>query len=80
MPSPLAETNSQSLNELFHRDPLDLSDDDVDALVKKLREHRAAFAKEEQESTDQGRRRKKVSKDKAQVSDAEILDSLDLDL
>lgn len=38
--SPLAEANPQSLQELFDRDPLQLTDDDIEKIVCELRTQR----------------------------------------
>ena len=62
--SPLAEAESNSLDELYYRDPLDLTDSDLDKLVEDLRAKRLLFVKEEKEARAQGRRRRpKVYKD-----------------
>lgn len=34
---------SQSMAELFYRDPLELTDEDISEIIAKLRENRAAF-------------------------------------
>ncbi len=41
--SPLAEPSALSLDELFQRDPLSLSDRDIDTIVEELRRSRAKF-------------------------------------
>lgn len=62
--SPLAEAEPNSLDELYYRDPLDLTDSDLDKLVKELREKRTLFVKEDKEARAQGRqRRSKIYKD-----------------
>jgi len=43
-PSPLAEANPLSLEELFRLDPLKLSDADVDQIIAELRRKRALWA------------------------------------
>lgn len=40
-PSPLLEANPASLNELFSRDPLGLSDRDLDVIIAEQRAQRA---------------------------------------
>lgn len=47
--SPLAEATPDSLDELFRRDPLGLSDQDLDRIVAELRSRRAIWAKAEAE-------------------------------
>jgi len=42
--SPLAEPTISSLDELFSRDPLELSAQDIDTIVSALRRQRAQFA------------------------------------
>lgn len=65
--NPLTEASSTSLEELFSRDPLGLSDQDLDVIVAKLREERmrwqlaeAAGAKVAPKATTQARLAKKV--------------------
>ena len=74
--SPLNEADPRSLDDLYAADPLSLTDDDVDKIVKDLREKRALWEKEDKEAQAQGRaRRPKVYKSpppKGQLS----LDSL----
>jgi len=41
--SPLAEASPRSLDEFFSRDPLDLSDQDLDVIVAELRRQRKQF-------------------------------------
>lgn len=41
--SPLAEASPESLDELFSRDPLKLQDQDIEAIVKALREQRTRW-------------------------------------
>lgn len=43
-PSPLAQADPASLNELFLRDPLSLSEQDLDQIVAELRAQRARLA------------------------------------
>jgi len=44
MSTPLSEPTLSSLDELFSRDPLSLSDQDIDAIVSALRKQRGQFA------------------------------------
>lgn len=41
--SPLAEASPTSLDELFSRDPLDLTDNDIEKIVNELRAKRALW-------------------------------------
>lgn len=41
--SPLAEASSTSLDELFSRNPLDLTDNDVEKIVREFRAKRALW-------------------------------------
>lgn len=45
--TPLAEAEPNSLQELFDRDPLKLSRDDIEAIVTELRAQRERFVKAE---------------------------------
>lgn len=54
--TPLTIPDPASLDELFSRDPLELTDSDVDCIVTKLREDRKRWAAEERESAAAGRR------------------------
>lgn len=56
--SPLAEANPLSLNDLFEKDPLSLSDVEIEMIVEAYRSQRAAWAREEKEAKSQGRRPK----------------------
>ncbi len=56
MTSPLTEADPDSLNELFSRDPLELSDADIDRIVAKEREVSAIWAAEEAAAHAAGRR------------------------
>ena len=49
------------LNELFARDPLQLSDQDVDAIIAGLREMRILQQQEDAKSRKSGKRRKGVA-------------------
>lgn len=63
--SPLAEAKPESLDELFSRDPLSLSDSDVDQIVDSLRAHRRLWAQEEKSSKKAGTRTNSVGIAKA---------------
>lgn len=54
--SPLSTTNPLSLEELFSRDPLDLSDADVEAICLAFRRQRERWVNEERSAKAQGRR------------------------
>ena len=45
--SPLSEADPASLNELFARDPLSLSNQEIDQITTALRAQRAKWAQEE---------------------------------
>ena len=45
--SPLSEADPASLNELFARDPLSLSNQEIDQITAALRAQRAKWAQEE---------------------------------
>lgn len=47
--SPLDGPTISSLDELFSRDPLELSDQDIDTIVARLRAQRAQFALSEKD-------------------------------
>lgn len=61
--SPLEQADPMALDKLFEADPEQLTDNDIDRIVARLREARAKFAKSELESkgkkvtplTDKGR-------------------------
>lgn len=57
-PSPLAEADETSLNELMNRDPLSLSDSDIDRLAENLRAQRKLFAQSEAEGKRPGKAKK----------------------
>ena len=57
-PSPLAEADPKSLDELFNEDPLELTETDLAALVAEFRANRDKWAKEDAASQAQGRPRK----------------------
>lgn len=45
--TPLAEAEAESLQELFDKDPLKLTRDDIETIVSELRAQRERFAKAE---------------------------------
>lgn len=47
--TPLIEAKIDSLDELFHRDPLAMSDKDWDTIVEEMRKRSALWAKAEAE-------------------------------
>lgn len=63
--SPLTEANPASLDELFSRDPLKLSDSDVDQIIEELRRKRMLWAKAELE----GKKAKPRKKDELTAED-----------
>lgn len=68
--NPLAEADPKSFNHLMSEDPLKLTDEDVDELVKILRRDHAIFLKKE-----------KQPKAKERIAVADIsLDELDIKL
>lgn len=77
--SPLSEADPESLDELFARDPLGLTNNDLDAIASELRDHRSLWivadedAKNKKKSTPRG--------ESKPVPDGGIsLDDLDLGL
>ena len=58
--SPLSEADPTSLDELFARDPLGLTNEDLDAIASELRDHRGLWvvadeeAKNKKKSTPRG--------------------------
>ena len=53
--NPLADfSDYQDLSELFERDPLKLSDRDLDAIVHEMREHRKRWMQEESKAKKSG--------------------------
>ena len=79
-PNPLTEAKPTSIDELFSRDPLSLTDDDVALIVDQLRAHRRLWAAEEKSSKKSGKRTNSVGIAKA-AKNLKLEDlSLDLDL
>jgi hypothetical protein len=56
--NPLREASPESLNELFERDPLSLSDSDVESIVQQLRVARSKWAEEEAQKKSAGKKSK----------------------
>lgn len=52
----LSEARPSSLSELFARDPLTLTDEEVDRIVAEMRDARERWYKEETEAKAKGRR------------------------
>jgi len=48
--SPLSEADPASLDELFARDPLELTNDDLDAIASELRDHRRLWVVADEEA------------------------------
>lgn len=61
-PSPLAEAKVDSLETLFARDPLGLSDQDLDRIIAELRSRRALWVKAEAEGKTRAPRRLAAAK------------------
>jgi hypothetical protein len=57
-PNPLREASPESLNELFERDPLSLTDSDVESIVAQLRVARSKWAEEEAQKQRSGKKSK----------------------
>lgn len=53
-----SQPETSSLNELFERDPVKITDDEVDQLCKVLREKRRLWLSEEVKAKAQGKRPK----------------------
>lgn len=72
--NPLSDfSDHQDLSELFQRDPLELSDQDLEAIIHEMREHRKRWMQEENKSKQQGRRH-----NHAKTKQAPSFDDLDL--
>lgn len=71
--SPLSEVESDSLGELFARDPLGLSDRDIERICIELRAQRARWQQDEVKAKNKP---KKAELSQAQLDS--ILDDLDL--
>ncbi len=54
--SPLAEADPSIMDELFARDPLELSNDDVDKITEKLRAERVLWENSDQEAKNKKKR------------------------
>lgn len=80
--TPLAEAEAFSLDELFSRDPLDLTDDDLRKIVHELRARRSQWAQEEEAAQKEGRKvRSSVAKKPLSEEEKKAaLASIDLDL
>lgn len=66
-PSPLAEANPASLDELFSRDPLSLSNNDIARGVEALRAQRANWKIAEAQGKTKAPKAKKAKPDSAEV-------------
>jgi len=58
MESPLIEADAESIDELFDKDPLKLSDQNVDSIVQEMRASRTNWMAEEQASKTKGKSKK----------------------
>jgi hypothetical protein len=74
-PSPLAQADPASLNELFLRDPLSLSEQDIDQIVAELRAQRARLAQAQAAGKP---RRQATTKAKATLGQKIDIDMLEL--
>lgn len=72
----LSEVTTDQLEELFARDPADLTREDVATIVRGLRQRRASWAQEEQSAQSAGRRARpkaaKVPLTLAEIGDIEL--------
>lgn len=69
--NPLEESDPASIEELFRRDPLDLSDQDVGAICRELRRQRTEFQKEENRKKSQGKKSKPTDSGGISLDDLE---------
>ena len=74
--NPLTEVDPLSISELFARDPLDLTQTDLEKMVEYYRINRAKWATEESSAVKEGRRAR-PKKAKVTLGDVK-LDDLDL--
>lgn len=65
--TPLSEPNPLSLDELFSRDPLKLSAQEIEAIVVALRKHYQQFQLDETKARSSGEKRVKTAKTKEQL-------------
>lgn len=87
-PSPLAEAEAYSLEELFSRDPLEMTEEDLRKIVTEMRARRHLWHTVEMEAAAKGTRpnTRKIPKPKATKEEVKAalasldIDSLDLDL
>ena len=68
----LADATGESLAALFDKDPLELSDKDIERMVDEMRKHRTKWMQEEQQAKSKGKKKK----EKPNLD----LDNLDLEL
>jgi hypothetical protein len=67
--SPLAEATTDSLEELFRRDPLKLTDLDIDAIVAELRARRGLWLQAAAEGKTRAPRAKVEAKPEIEAGD-----------
>lgn len=73
----LADSSGDSLSELFERDPLHLTDQDLQRMVDEMRKHRHEWIKEEQAAKQKGKKQNhQRTKEKVNLD----IDTLDIDL
>lgn len=78
--SPLAEVSPTSLEDLFNKDPLDLTEKDIEATVRYLRKARETFLKEEATAPKKGDTKTPAVKALPKVALDKTLSVDDLDL
>lgn len=79
--SPLAEVSPTSLEDLFNKDPLELTEQDIEATVLYLRKARETFLKEEAAAPKKGDiTRKPAAKATPKVALDKALTADDLDI
>lgn len=80
--SPLSDADPQSLEDLFSKDPLELTKEERIVIIKKLREARHRW-QEEETATKSGAKKRASTKaglKKADIANIDLdLDNLDLD-
>lgn len=67
--SPLTEASKTSLNELFQRDPLKLTKDDIKTICQTLRTQRHQWMLEEKTKTPRGAKKKTAPLTDSQMDD-----------
>jgi hypothetical protein len=78
--SPLAEVSPTSLEDLFNKDPLELTEKDIEETVRYLRKARETFLKEEATAPKKGDTKKPAVKAGPKVALDKTLTADDLDI